>query len=132
MLGSFVDVFRTTDITVEYLAVRGDRLALNSWRVRSGDGSDFELTGLDVTELDDDGRQCRIVTFDEDDLAAALEELERRHEELSGEAYAAVERALRAGERGIQPRRHGWRARPPDSGDVDGGPPRGRRRGGAR
>ena len=97
-----------------------------------GRRSGFELTGLDVTELDEDGRQCRIVTFDEDDLAAALEEMERRHEELSGEAYAAVEHTYAAGERGIQPRRHGWRARPPESGDVDGGPPRGRRRGGAR
>jgi hypothetical protein len=44
-------------------------------------------------EMGDDGRALRSVYFDDDDLATALEALELRHRELSGDAYSAVERA---------------------------------------
>ena len=66
------DVFGTVDHVPA--AVRGERLALVHWALRS-DG--FETTGYDVFETDASGRVCRCVTFDPERLVDALEELDR-------------------------------------------------------
>jgi class 3 adenylate cyclase len=89
-----LDVFGTDNIRDEPAAVRGDRLALYQWSVVSKTGSGFEVAGYDLRELDDNGRICRITSFDDDNLLGALEALEHRHRELSGDAMPAVERSL--------------------------------------
>jgi hypothetical protein len=76
--------------TFEPIAVRGDHLALV--RTRAVAPSGFELVSLGVVETDAEGRYRSWTFFDDDDLPAALEELEHRHRELSGDAYTANER----------------------------------------
>jgi hypothetical protein len=83
------------DLKIEDVAVRGERLALIRWTITADGG--FYVTGYDLNELDDDGRICRIVTFDDSRLRDAIDEMERRHGELSGDAYPAVERAFADG-----------------------------------
>ena len=51
----------------------------------------FESPGLSVMELDDDDLVCRITSFDESDLATAIDFLETRHAELRGDALNAHE-----------------------------------------
>jgi hypothetical protein len=76
--------------TFEPIAVRGERLALA--RTRAVAPSGFELVSLGIVDTDAEGRFCAWTFFDDDDLPAALEELEHRHRELSDDAYTANER----------------------------------------
>jgi class 3 adenylate cyclase len=78
------------ELDVEPLAVRGERLALMRWTITAEGG--FTVTGYDVNELDDDGRICAVTTFDDADLAAALDWLDGRHAELAGAGYLPTER----------------------------------------
>ena len=48
-------------------------------RVRFAAPDGFEQVMLTLYESDDAGMQVRLVTFDEDDLISALDELEERH-----------------------------------------------------
>ena len=82
------DLFGPT--TFDPIAVRGERLALA--RTRAVAPSGFELVSLGVFEADAEGRFSSLTFFDESDLVAALEELEQRHRELSGDAYPPNER----------------------------------------
>ncbi|MEP6626288.1 MAG: hypothetical protein ABJC79_17705, partial [Acidimicrobiia bacterium] len=82
-------------IDYEVVAIRGERLALLHWTI--GDTSDFATSGYDVTEVDAAGATSRIVTFDDDDLAAALEELDTRHVELLGDAATDIDRTITEG-----------------------------------
>ncbi len=66
---------------VEPLAVRGKCLSLH--RLVLGTDRGDEVTGLMVTEHTVDGLGVAAVAFDEDDLEAAVEELDRRY--LAGE-----------------------------------------------
>lgn len=54
------------------------------------------------------GRICRWVTFDEDDLLGALDELEARHRVLAGDTYSDVEHVL--AENVAATNRHDWTA----------------------
>jgi hypothetical protein len=77
-------------LTSEPIAVRGERLHLS--RVIWGRPDDFHVTALVVFEFDETGLGVANVTFDEDDLPAAVDVLEARHAELAGVDYPAVER----------------------------------------
>jgi class 3 adenylate cyclase/tetratricopeptide (TPR) repeat protein len=62
---------------LEVIAVRGQHLALlrvTSWDEVRG----YVGTGINVVETNDDGLTVATVVFDEDDLASAVEEFERR------------------------------------------------------
>ena len=78
------------DMTGEPVAERGERLALFGHRMSTEGGS--ESVAYMLVGLDGEGRIDVMVSFDENDLAGTLEELERRHKELSGDTYFAVER----------------------------------------
>ena len=67
--------------TIEPLAVRGDRLALGRFVFRADDGR--EVVFLSVSELNEAGRMCRAMHFDEDALTDAVAELDERY--LAGE-----------------------------------------------
>ncbi len=86
----FLDVFDTVD--AETVAVRGERLALV--RLHCGREPDFVLRLLCLYELDEHGRIAWEADFDDDDLAAALRELDDRY--VAGEG-APHERVLRIG-----------------------------------
>ena len=75
-LRSLADVGFTTVDHVP-VAIRGERLALlrRTWRRPDG----FVLPVLVVVELDADGLFATNVMFDPDDLASALDELDRRY-----------------------------------------------------
>ena len=75
----------------EVIALRGDRLALVRSRWVGTDG--FDVPYLGVGEVDADGRPCALVTFDPDDLVAAVEELEARYFAGEGARYAAQVRS---------------------------------------
>ncbi len=64
----------------EVLAQRGERMAL----VRQAVVGEAELSMLSLVELNDTDRIGRVVIFDVDDLAAALDELDARHVALEG------------------------------------------------
>ena len=87
------DVFADARITV--LAVRGDRLALVRMEYRA-DG--FVSPRLNLFEADESGRIVALVVLDEDDLDAALEELDARHAAIES---AGENRATLAGRRSI-------------------------------
>ena len=96
-------------IEIEPVAVRGDRIALVYTRAVAESG--FETGGYGIFEMNDAGQQNAMTFFDDDDLAGALEEMERRHEELSRDAYAPVERTYaRATQRLSHGDMDGWRA----------------------
>ena len=78
--------------TIQPLAVRGDRLALGRFVFRADDGR--EVVFLSVSELNEAGRMCRAMHFDEDALTDAVAELEIQY--LVGEG-APHARLLRAG-----------------------------------
>lgn len=59
------------------IAVRGDRVAL--CRALLTDASGNEIVALQVLTLDERGLRTACVSFDEDDVAAAMGELETRH-----------------------------------------------------
>ena len=84
-------------LTVEPLAVRGERLHLGRTTIRTPEG--FETVSLYVNECDDDGRVCYSAQYDEHDLAVALEELDARYHAGEGaeQALGAAERVARPG-----------------------------------
>ena len=87
---------------VEHVAVRGDRLALQRWTITGETG--FATGGYDLNELDETGRIGHITTFGDDDLAAALDFLDARHAEISGEALLPIERNSAAGVKALRDR----------------------------
>ena len=78
--------------STEVVAVRGECLALNrrTWTTVSRD----ETHSLVVTELDGEGRFRRQTLFAEDDLEAAMAELDRRYFLGEGAEHADVLRAV--------------------------------------
>ncbi|MEP6623683.1 MAG: hypothetical protein ABJC79_04525, partial [Acidimicrobiia bacterium] len=84
----FLDVFDSVE--PEVVAVRGDRLALI--RLHFGREPDFVLPLLCLYEFDEDGRLAWEADYDDEDLDAALSELDERY--LDGEG-APHERLLR-------------------------------------
>ena len=87
ILDATYEVFDT--ITFDVLAVRGDRVALIRMSCTTTDG--FVVTSLNVVEADDDHLMSRMMTFDESDLAAAVEELDARWRVIAGAASADEE-----------------------------------------
>jgi hypothetical protein len=82
----------------EVIAIRGERLALARQHF-SGSGrsqGSYEATTLEVVEMADDGRSRGVVHFDEDDVDAAMAELDDRHLAGEGALYAET---LRLGRR---------------------------------
>ena len=81
----------------EFVAVRGERLALVRLEAATADSSPGAPQDemLQVVGLDDEGRIARQVWFDIEDIDAAIAELDAAH--------ARLEEA--------QPRRGGWRTR---------------------
>ncbi|MEB3061512.1 BTAD domain-containing putative transcriptional regulator [Mycolicibacter sp. MYC101] len=77
-----VDFVKT--FTSEAIATRGDRLVLS--RARTEGYEAFITDFLDVVEVGADGRGVARVSFDADDITAAIEELDARY--LAGEAAA--------------------------------------------
>ncbi|OBF99157.1 hypothetical protein A5772_13185 [Mycolicibacter sinensis] len=77
-----VDFVKT--FTSEAIATRGDRLVLS--RARTEGYEAFNTDFLDVVEVGADGRGVARVSFDADDITAAIEELDARY--LAGEAAA--------------------------------------------
>jgi hypothetical protein len=75
--------------TQEPLAVRGDRLAL--LRINMFTDAGFEVPHLGLFEIDGDMLISQVTTFDESDLADAIEMMEARHAELHGDAYTVPE-----------------------------------------
>ncbi|MEX1009019.1 MAG: nuclear transport factor 2 family protein, partial [Acidimicrobiia bacterium] len=78
--------------TYEPVAVRGDRLALV--RINMLTDAGFEVPHLGLYEIDEAELISRVVTFDDSDLVGALEELEQRHRELSGDTYTHAEQSF--------------------------------------
>lgn len=74
------------------LAVRGDRLSLHRAIVRTADS--FEIRFLMLVELNEQGFIASIVYLDEDDLAAALAELDTRYVAGEGSVHVEVLTAL--------------------------------------
>ncbi len=74
------------EVTSTVIATRGERLVLRRARYAAGAQrlEAFYVDALNVYEINGDGRLAAVVTFDIDDLDAALEELETRY--LAGEA----------------------------------------------
>lgn len=64
----------------------------------------FALAGFDVNEIDATSRICRIVTFDESQFADAIDEMEDRYRQLSGDAYTWVDGLGADGERALNHR----------------------------
>ena len=65
-----------TEIVREELAIRGDQLMLARMEFRIPGG--FESVTIDVVGGDDEGQAAFQVMFDEDQLDAALDELDER------------------------------------------------------
>lgn len=87
-LSSYLDVaefWTSVDATIglEVLAVRGDVLSLKRYTVRTASGDEQVI--YNVAELGPTGRWLRIVVSGEDQLGAAVVELERRWAELNGD-----------------------------------------------
>lgn len=80
---------------LEAVAVRGDHLALYRW-VFAQDGG-FEAPGLCVVETDEDDRTVRVTSFDEADLATAIELLDERHAAIAGDTYTDIEGTVARG-----------------------------------
>lgn len=74
----------------EPVAIRGDRLVLD--RARFATADDYETARLALCEIDDQDRTCFFASFDDDDMAGALEMLDQRY--LAGEG--AVHRSATA------------------------------------
>lgn len=77
-----------TDVKVSDVATRGDSLVLTRsvFSFRDQDPEAFLAEQLDVGEIDSEGRLAASVSFDCDDFAAAIAELDARY--LAGEAAA--------------------------------------------
>jgi len=76
------------NMTSVVIATRGGRLALTLTRISGGDEQTeaFHAEVLQIVEIDADERYAAVVTFDDDNLDAAFEELDARY--LAGEAAA--------------------------------------------
>jgi DNA-binding SARP family transcriptional activator len=74
------------EIMTDVVATRGARLVLSRVLISRGDqGPDgFDLVGLDIIEVDAEERTVARIVFDEEDLEAAIAELDARY--LAGEA----------------------------------------------
>ncbi len=83
-----------SELEIHPVAVRGEQLALVNM-VRSNEG--FELSTRVLIEADPETCMRLVTIFDEDDLAAALEEMETRHLAILGEAATAIDRMLAEG-----------------------------------
>ncbi len=81
---------------VSAMAIRGERLVLARVRIAGRDPDTIQNDVLQVVEIDADGQIAAVITFDVDDIDAALEELDNRY--LIGEAatYAGVWSVIRA------------------------------------
>jgi hypothetical protein len=86
----------------EAIAVRGDRVALARWTfVGSIDGGgEFESAMLSLNEVDAEGRIVWGATYDVDDLAAAIADLEWKYIEGEGAPYARILRLVVESNRG--------------------------------
>ncbi|MCI0346656.1 MAG: hypothetical protein L0221_14630, partial [Chloroflexi bacterium] len=85
----FAFEMRSSRITAQLLATRGDRLALHRicFYISDGDDGDAgpsEIEFLHVSEVDDHGDLAAMVALDPDDLDAAYAQLDERY--LAGEA----------------------------------------------
>jgi hypothetical protein len=80
-----LDLFNAVTID-DVIAIRGDTLVLTRARWIAADGFDVSMLGLG--EVDTDGRPLAVITFDADDLAAAIDELDMRYLAGEGAAYA--------------------------------------------
>ena len=78
----------------EPIAVRGERLHLSRFRSRTGGGD--ELVRLGLTEINGAGLGIYTAWYDEDDLDAAIDELDERYIAGEGAAHADVLRAAKA------------------------------------
>jgi hypothetical protein len=80
------DVWRwmeNAEYRAEPVAIRGNRLALMRVSYTEHD-TGFEGSALIINEVRDDGVGTANLIFDEDDLDAAVAELERRHAAIAG------------------------------------------------
>ena len=73
-------------VTVEPVAIRGDRLAVVSWRMEAASG--FVNTTLIVGRTAEDGRSDYSMFLGEDDIRPALDELNRLYVEGEGADFA--------------------------------------------
>lgn len=76
------------DLMTDVIATRGTRLVLSRVQISGPDqGHDgFSVVGLDIIELDAEGRAVARIVFDLDDIEAAYNELDARY--VAGEAAA--------------------------------------------
>ena len=93
---SGIDVFGA--LVTAPIAVRGEQLFLATWQFEQEGG--FNAGGLTVLEVDELGRMLAIISFDDENLAAAAAELESRHRALSGDSYGAADAFVAACETG--------------------------------
>jgi hypothetical protein len=85
-----VDVIGIVYLTSVVIATRGERLELTSARVGNDERPEaFQFEVLQVTEIDADERIAALVTFDPDDVEAAVAELDARY--IAGEAASHAE-----------------------------------------
>ena len=99
-----LDIYRTAFALDEFrwhgvlVATKGDRLAVIRDRATFADrqAGGAEVVNLSVVESAPDGRLRRLTTFDEDDLAGALAEVDHLHAEqlAAGEEVPADESAV--------------------------------------
>ncbi|MBV8960437.1 MAG: nuclear transport factor 2 family protein, partial [Actinobacteria bacterium] len=94
-----------TGVTLDTIALRGERLALCSraWLAR-----DFEVTSLCLMETDEEGRAVWAALYDPDQLEEALDELEARYLAGEGAPYASWMTASSAFRRSFN--QHDWAA----------------------
>ena len=85
-VGAIFSVFDR--IEAEPVAVRGERLAL--LRLRCVQDPDFQSSWLAIYEYDDEDRLVLEVDFDDDDLDAALDELDERYFAGEGAEHAEM------------------------------------------
>jgi class 3 adenylate cyclase/ketosteroid isomerase-like protein/tetratricopeptide (TPR) repeat protein len=97
---SGIDVFGSLDLVP--LAARGDRVTLYRWAFVQDGG--FATTALTVVSSDEDLLTTRIESFDESDLADAVDLLETRHADFRGDALTWIERAWADAERALNHR----------------------------
>ena len=95
--------FEATLTTSHVIATRGERLVLTriGLSIRDREPGAFDLESLSVVEIDTDARIAAIVTFDQDNLSAAFDELDARY--LAGEAapYVQTWSVIMAGEAAV-------------------------------
>jgi ketosteroid isomerase-like protein len=79
-------------IHAETLATRGERLALQRWRIElaGDDAGPSEISHLNLMELDEHGLRKAVVRWDDDAIDAAWAELDARFEAGEGAAHPYV------------------------------------------